>query len=102
MRLLHRHARPRRPRRRESEQRLYLLSAWREAPFFSAAERAALALTEAVTRVGEAPLPDEVYEEAAATFDADTLAALLFAIAAINAWNRLSVAARLPPGAHRP
>ncbi len=86
----------------ESEQRLYVLSAWREAPFFSAAERAALALTEAVTRVGEAPVPDEVYEEAAATFDSDTLAALLFAIAAINAWNRLSVAARLPPGVHRP
>jgi len=86
----------------ESEQRLFVLSAWREAPFFSAAERAALALTEAVTRVGDGPVPDDVYRQAAAEFDPDALASLLFAIATINAWNRLSIAARIPPGDHRP
>ena len=86
----------------ESEQRLSVLSAWREAPFFSPAERAALALTEAVTRVGDGRIPDDVYDRAAAEFDPDTLASLLFAIATINAWNRLSIAARTPPGDYRP
>jgi AhpD family alkylhydroperoxidase len=86
----------------ESEQRLSVLSAWREAPFFSPAERAALALTEAVTRVGDGRVPDDVYRQAEAEFDRDTLASLLFAIATINAWNRLSIAARTPPGDYRP
>jgi AhpD family alkylhydroperoxidase len=86
----------------ESEQRLSVLSAWREAPFFSAPERAALALTEAVTRVGDGRVPDDVYRQAEAEFDPDTLASLLFAIATINAWNRLSIAARTPPGDYRP
>jgi AhpD family alkylhydroperoxidase len=86
----------------ESEQRLFVLSAWREAPFFSSAERAALALTEAVTRVANGRIPEDVYNQAAAEFDPDTLASLLFAIAAINAWNRLSIVARTPPGDHRP
>jgi AhpD family alkylhydroperoxidase len=86
----------------ESEQRLSVLSAWREAPFFSPAERAALALTEAVTRVGDGRVPDDVYRQAEAEFDPDTLASLLFAIAMINAWNRLSIAARTPPGDYRP
>jgi AhpD family alkylhydroperoxidase len=86
----------------ESEQRLSVLSAWREAPFFSPPERAALALTEAVTRVGDGRVPDDVYRQAAAVFEADTLASLLFAIATINAWNRLSIAARTPPGDYRP
>jgi AhpD family alkylhydroperoxidase len=86
----------------ESEQRLFVLSAWREAPFFSSAERAALALTEAVTELGDGRIPDDVYRQAAAAFDPDTLASLLFAIATINAWNRLSIAARTPPGDHRP
>jgi AhpD family alkylhydroperoxidase len=86
----------------ESERRLYVLSAWREAPFFSAAERAALALTEAVTTLREGGVPDEVYRQAAAEFEPETLAALLFAIATINAWNRLSIAVRTPPGDHQP
>jgi AhpD family alkylhydroperoxidase len=86
----------------ESEQRLFVLSAWREAPFFSSAERAALALTEAVTSVGNGRIPEDVYDQAAAEFDPETLASLLFAIAAINAWNRLSIVARTPPGDHRP
>jgi AhpD family alkylhydroperoxidase len=86
----------------ESEQRLFVLSAWREAPFFSSAERAALALTEAVTTVSDGRIPDDVYDQAAAAFDPDALASLLFAIATINAWNRLSIAARMPPGDHRP
>jgi AhpD family alkylhydroperoxidase len=86
----------------ESEQRLFVLSAWRETPFFSPAERAALALTEAVTTVGEGPIPDDVYRQAEAEFDSDALASLLFAIATINAWNRLSIATRTPPGDHRP
>ncbi|MFZ0090784.1 MAG: carboxymuconolactone decarboxylase family protein [Solirubrobacteraceae bacterium] len=86
----------------ESEQRLYVLSAWRDVPFFSEAERAALALTEALTELGEGHVPDAVYRRAAAHFDDETLAALLFAIATINAWNRLSIAARMSPGCHRP
>ncbi len=86
----------------ESEQRLYVLSAWREAPFFSVAERAALALTEAVTSVADGHVPDRVYQQAAAHFEPEELAALLFAIATINAWNRLSIATRMPPGGHRP
>jgi AhpD family alkylhydroperoxidase len=86
----------------ESEQRLFVLSAWREVPFFSPAERAALALTEAVTSVGDGRIPDDVYDQAAAEFDPDTLASLLFAIATINAWNLLSITARTPPGDHRP
>jgi AhpD family alkylhydroperoxidase len=86
----------------ESEQRLVVLSAWREVPFFTPAERAALALTEAVTRVDDGRISDDLYRQAAAQFDPDTLASLLFAIATINAWNRLSIAARTPPGDHRP
>ncbi|TDT37598.1 AhpD family alkylhydroperoxidase [Streptomyces sp. BK208] len=83
----------------ESEGRLDLLAAWEEAgEVFDARERAALALTEAVTVVTEGFVPDAVYEEAARHFDADGLAHLLALIAAINSWNRLMVARRIPAG----
>lgn len=86
----------------ECEQRLYALDAWRESPFFTVAERAALALTEAVTELGVGRVPSIVYQQAAEHFDSDALATLLFAIATINAWNRLSIAARMLPGKYRP
>ncbi|MBF5044055.1 carboxymuconolactone decarboxylase family protein [Aggregicoccus sp. 17bor-14] len=78
----------------ESEQRLCLLSAWREAPFYTARERAALGLTEAVTFVTQGHVPDAVWQEASAHFPPDELVQLLFMIAAINAWNRLAIATR--------
>ncbi|MFD8430033.1 carboxymuconolactone decarboxylase family protein [Streptomyces coelicoflavus] len=82
-----------------SEQRLDLLAAWEEAGgVFDARERAALALTEAVTVLTEGFVPDAVYEEAARHFDAAGLAHLLALIAAINTWNRLMVARRIPAG----
>jgi len=85
----------------ESEQRLYLLNAWEESPFYSARERAALAWTEAVTRIAEGHVPDAVYELARAQFDERELANLTLAIVAINGANRLNVAFRTVPGSHR-
>ena len=78
----------------ETDERLMTLSAWRETPFFTDAERAALALTEAVTRISDQadPVPDEVWDEAARHYDEQTLASLVLAIASINVWNRLNVA----------
>ena len=81
----------------ETERRLYALSAWREAPFFTPRERAALALTDAVTLLAGTHVPDEVYAEAARQFEQRELAALIFTIAVINAWNRIAVAARVVP-----
>jgi AhpD family alkylhydroperoxidase len=78
----------------ESEQRLYSLAAWRETGFYTGRERAALALTEAVTLVTQGHVPDAVWQEASAHFSPDELTQLLFAIAAINAWNRLAIATR--------
>src|SRR3954464_9465055 len=75
----------------ETEQRLYALSAWRETPFFTDKERAALALTEAVTLVAETHVPDDVVAEARRHFDEAELSQLVFAIATINAWNRLAI-----------
>ena len=77
----------------EKEERLFTLAAWREAPYFSDAERAALALTEAATRLGDRSdaVPDEIWNEAAKHYDVRALAALVIHIAAINAWNRLNV-----------
>ena len=86
----------------ESEQRLYALAAWRDAPFFTERERAALALTDAVTVVAEAHVPIEVYEEAARHFDSDELAYLIWQIAAINVWNRVAIATRTPVGTYQP
>jgi AhpD family alkylhydroperoxidase len=82
----------------ESQHRLFALGAWEESPFFTARERAALRFTDAVTRLEDGHVPDEVYEEAAQRFDDAELAQLLFAVVAINAWNRLAIATRkLPP-----
>lgn len=77
----------------ETDQRLHTLAAWRDTPYFDDAERAALALTEAGTRIADRanPVPDEVFAEAAEHFDKAALAALVVHIAAINAWNRLNV-----------
>lgn len=79
----------------EDQRRLDVLAAWREAPsLFTAQEQAALVLTEAVTRIGEAGVPDETWDEAAAQFNENELIALLIAISAINVWNRLAIATR--------
>jgi AhpD family alkylhydroperoxidase len=86
----------------ETEQRLYALSAWRETPFFSPRERAALEYSEAVTRVGDTHVPDEVYGRVSALFDEDEMVALTFAVVVINAWNRLAVSFRVPPGSYQP
>jgi len=77
----------------ETDERLSTLAAWREAPYFTEAERASLALTEAGTRIADRanPVPDEVFEEAARHYDGPALAALIVAIATINTWNRLNV-----------
>jgi len=86
----------------ESEQRLYSLEAWSETPFYSERERAALAWTEALTRVAETHVPDELYEQARKEFSEKELADLTLAVATINAWNRLSIAARTTPGTYQP
>ncbi len=86
----------------ESEQRLYSLDAWQESPYYSDRERAALAWTEAVTRVSETHVPDDVYEEAKKHFSEKELADLTVAVAAINAWNRLAIAGRTTPGTYQP
>ncbi|MGA9748388.1 MAG: carboxymuconolactone decarboxylase family protein [Nocardioides sp.] len=86
----------------ETEQRLYLLSAWREAPIYTRQECAALALTEAVTRIADAHVPDDVWEEAALAFTQQELAAVLMAIVTINGWNRIAITSRTPTGHHQP
>ena len=86
----------------ESEQRLYALSVWREAPFFTPRERAALAWTEAVTEVGTGHVPDEVYRLAREQFDERELVDLTMVIIAINAWNRLAIAFRAIAGTYQP
>ncbi len=88
--------------RGESEQRIYLLDAWRESPFYSERERAALAWTEAVTLVAETRVPDAVYEEVRKSFSDDELLALTMSVNTINAWNRLNVALRTVPGTYQP
>ena len=89
-------------KRGESEQRLYAVAAWHETPFFDERERAALALTDAVTLVADGHVARDVWNEAAAHFDEEALAHLLWAIIAINAWNRLAVATRMEPGKYEP
>jgi AhpD family alkylhydroperoxidase len=86
----------------ETEQRLYSLDAWRECPCYSDRERAALAWAESVTRVADGHVSDEVYREVREAFTEKELADLTLAVAAINAWNRLSIAARLRPGTYQP
>ena len=84
----------------ETEQRLYGLSAWRETPYYSARERAALDWTEALTLVADTGVPDDVYERVREQFSEDEIAHLSLAIVAINGWNRLNVAARTVPGTY--
>ncbi len=86
----------------ESEERLYLLDAWREAPFYSDRERAALAWTEAITLITEGHVPNEVYEDARQHFTDDELAKLTLALVAINGWNRFGIAFRAVAGNYQP
>jgi AhpD family alkylhydroperoxidase len=86
----------------ETEQRLYALNAWREAPFFSDRERAALAWTEAVTLVSQGHVPDEIYELARKHFSEKELVDLTLAVAEINAWNRIAISLRAVPGTYQP
>jgi AhpD family alkylhydroperoxidase len=86
----------------ETEQRIYALNAWRETPFFTARECAALALAEAVTLVHDGQVPDAVYAEAADVFDETQIAALIWAATVINAYNRIAIATRMAPGNYQP
>ena len=88
----------------ETNERIFAVAAWRDTPYFTDQERAALALTEAMTRLSDRsdPVPDEVWEEASRHFDEQELASLVMAIANINVWNRLNVATRQQVGAWTP
>ncbi len=81
----------------ESTQRLFAVAAWREAPFFDARERAALALTDALTRLGEHGVPDEVWDGVTALWSQEETANLVLAVATINVWNRIGVSTRPQP-----
>ena len=84
----------------ETDERLFAVAAWRESPYFTDAERAALALTEAATRLSDRPdpVPDEIWNEAARHYDEPALAALIIAIANINVWNRLNATTKQVAG----
>jgi AhpD family alkylhydroperoxidase len=86
----------------ESEERVFAVAAWRDTPYFTDAERAVLALTEALTRIADRPepVPDEIWDAAAEHFDEQQLGALVLDIGLINVWNRLNVATRQVVGAH--
>ncbi len=86
----------------EKEQRLYSLDAWRECPYYTERERAALAWTEAVTLITTGHVPDAVHEQAQASFSEKELADLTCAVATINTWNRLAISARTIPGTYQP
>lgn len=88
--------------RGESEQRLYALSAWRETPFYTERERAALAWTETLTLVTDGHAPDEVYESVRRQFTEKELTDLTLAIVAINGWNRFAIGFRAVPGTYQP
>ncbi len=88
--------------RGETEQRIYVLPAWEEAPFYSERERAALLWTEAVTLIAQNHVPDEVYEKVRPHFTDEELVNLTLAIIAINGWNRLAISFRSVPGAYQP
>src|SRR5687767_7296364 len=83
----------------ETEQRIYALNAWRETPFFTDRERAAIDWTETVTRVGDTHVPDDVFDSARQYFSESELVALTFAVVVINGWNRLAVSFRVPAAA---
>ncbi len=86
----------------ETEQRLYELNAWRETPFYSDRERAALAWTESLTLVSETHVPDEDFEEVKKHFSEPEIVALTMAIVSINGWNRIAIATRVVPGTYQP
>jgi AhpD family alkylhydroperoxidase len=86
----------------ESEQRMYSLDAWRECPYYTDRERAALAWTEAVTKISNGQAEDSVYEEVKKHFNDRELADLTVAVATISAWNRLAIASRMEPGTYQP
>jgi len=86
----------------ETEQRLYSLPAWKECPYYTEAERAVLAYTEAVTKIPQTDVTDEVYNELSKHFDKAQIADITMAILAINSWNRLNVAFRTTPGGYKP
>ncbi len=88
--------------RGETEQRLYALDAWRETPFYTERERAALAWTEAVTRVADGHVPDDVFEPARQQFSEKELVDLTLAVVLINGWNRLAISFRSVPGSYKP
>ncbi|HET9696774.1 MAG TPA: carboxymuconolactone decarboxylase family protein [Terriglobales bacterium] len=87
--------------RGESEQRIYALNAWREGPFFTDKERAALELTESVTRISETHVPDEIFEAVKQHYTDQEIVNLTWAIIAINAWNRLAITFRAEPGHYK-
>jgi hypothetical protein len=86
----------------ESEQRIYLLSAWREAPFYSERERAALEWTESLTLIADNHVPDDIYERVKLHFTDAELVNLTLAVTTINAWNRLAISFRSEPGHYQP
>jgi AhpD family alkylhydroperoxidase len=86
----------------ETEQRLYMMDAWREAPFYSERERAALAWAEAVTKLKDGNVPDEVYEEARRQFSEEELVDLTVAVTTINTYNRINIAFKTPAGDYQP
>jgi AhpD family alkylhydroperoxidase len=86
----------------ETEQRLYVLAGWREASFYSERERAALDWAEAVTRLGEHGVSDDVYDRARASFSEEELLNLTLVIGMINTWNRVNVAFQTPAGSYQP
>ena len=86
----------------DTEMRLYALNAWRETPFFTPRERAALAWTEALTLISQSHAPDELYQETRKEFSENELVDLTYAIATINSWNRLAIATRAVPGEYHP
>jgi len=86
----------------ESEQRLYALDAWRETPFYTDRERAALAWTEALTLISVTHAPDESYELVRAHFSEQEIVDLIYAISIINAWNRIAISTRALPGTYQP
>ena len=86
----------------ETEQRIYTIAAWRETPFFSSRERAALAWAESVTLLGDGHVPDEVYEEVRNEFSEVEIIDLTLAVATINSWNRINIALRTEAGGYQP
>jgi alkylhydroperoxidase family enzyme len=86
----------------ETEQRLYVMDAWREAPFYTDRERAALAWAEAVTKLNDGHVSDEVYDEARREFSEEELIELTMAVISINSWNRLNIAFRPTAGTYQP